>query len=213
MPGISEQDEKSSGGFDDIMTDELSAGKVPTVAWHIARLSAGRSSGGRLALAGPLGHWACSFRQPYGHFAPSQRPRHGLVAGCAAELAPRGSRVGCRQRRSRSRVWVLERSSTPAWGTDQYCVPGRDCAGASLRGGEAYLNQVLALSLSDERLQLRRGKGVDKPGLGHDEKEDLGTRQDGQLVGLQKDQVSVLQRGECAVFAARCGGRLFAIEA
>lgn len=47
-----------------------------------------------------------------------------------------------------------------------------------------YLDQVLALSLSDQRLQLGRSEGVDKTSLGHDQQEDLGASQDGEFIGL-----------------------------
>lgn len=48
----------------------------------------------------------------------------------------------------------------------------------------AYLNQVLALSLSDERLKLGSSECVDQASLRDDEQEDLGSGQDRQLVGL-----------------------------
>ena len=48
----------------------------------------------------------------------------------------------------------------------------------------SYLDEVLALCFCDKRLQLRGREGVDEPGLRHNEKEDLGAGQDGQLVGL-----------------------------
>ena len=36
---------------------------------------------------------------------------------------------------------------------------------AKMRAQSTYLNQVLALSLSDERLEFRGGEGVDESGL------------------------------------------------
>lgn len=48
----------------------------------------------------------------------------------------------------------------------------------------AYLNQVLALGLRDERLELGCCESVDQSRLGNDEEEDLSTGQDGQLIGL-----------------------------
>lgn len=33
---------------------------------------------------------------------------------------------------------------------------------------QAYLDEVLAFRLGDQRLKLRRGEGVDQTGLGHD---------------------------------------------
>lgn len=49
-----------------------------------------------------------------------------------------------------------------------------------------YLDQVLALGLGDERLQLGGREGIDKASLGDDQQENLGTRKNGQLVGLGK---------------------------
>jgi hypothetical protein len=48
-----------------------------------------------------------------------------------------------------------------------------------------YLDEVLALWLCDERLQLRRSESVDKTGLGDDEQQHLRACQDGQFVGLR----------------------------
>ena len=48
-----------------------------------------------------------------------------------------------------------------------------------------YLNQVLTLWLGNERLQFWRGERVDQAGLGHDEEEDLGTGEYGQLICLR----------------------------
>jgi len=44
-------------------------------------------------------------------------------------------------------------------------------------GAMSYLDQVLALGLCDERLQLGGGESVDETGFGHDEKQDLGACQ------------------------------------
>ena len=49
----------------------------------------------------------------------------------------------------------------------------------------AYLDEVLALGLGDEWLELGSGEGVDKTGFGHDEEKHLSASQDGKLVGLQ----------------------------
>jgi hypothetical protein len=57
-----------------------------------------------------------------------------------------------------------------------------------------YLNEVLALGLGDERLQLGGSEGVDKTGLGDDQQQHLGASEDGQLVGLveeARDRVSI----------------------
>ena len=49
----------------------------------------------------------------------------------------------------------------------------------------AHLDEVLALWLGDQWLQLRCGEGVDEAGLGHDEEEHLSAGEDGQLVRLR----------------------------
>jgi hypothetical protein len=48
----------------------------------------------------------------------------------------------------------------------------------------AHLDEVLALGLGDERLQLGRRERVDEARLGDDEKQHLGSGKDGQLIGL-----------------------------
>lgn len=48
----------------------------------------------------------------------------------------------------------------------------------------AYLDEVLALGLGDERLQLWCREGVDKARLRDDEQQHLGAGEDRQLVGL-----------------------------
>lgn len=55
-----------------------------------------------------------------------------------------------------------------------------------------YLDQVLALGLGDEWLQLGGGEGVDETGLGDDQKEHLGASEDGQFVGLVEKVESAL---------------------
>lgn len=57
----------------------------------------------------------------------------------------------------------------------------------------SYLNEVLALGLRDERLELGSGEGVDETGLGHDEKKHLGAGEDRELVCL-RECVSWLRR-------------------
>ncbi len=49
---------------------------------------------------------------------------------------------------------------------------------------ETCLDEVLALWLSDEGLELGGGKRVDEAGLGHDEEEDLCAGEGGELVRL-----------------------------
>lgn len=46
------------------------------------------------------------------------------------------------------------------------------------------LDEVLALGLGDQRLELRGGEGVDETGFRHDKQKDLSAGEDGQLVGL-----------------------------
>lgn len=59
-------------------------------------------------------------------------------------------------------------------------------------GGGAYLDQILALSLGDERLKLGRGEGVNQARLRHDQQQNLGACQDGQFVRLQMERISWL---------------------
>lgn len=47
-----------------------------------------------------------------------------------------------------------------------------------------HLDQVLALWLGDQRLELGRGEGVDQSRLGDNQEQDLSTGQNGQLIGL-----------------------------
>lgn len=67
----------------------------------------------------------------------------------------------------------------------------------------AYLNQVLALSLSDERLELGRGECIHEARFRDDEEEDLGAGQNGELVGLEEEILTLatvkrmpLERGQ-----------------
>ena len=48
----------------------------------------------------------------------------------------------------------------------------------------AYLDEVLAFRLSDERLELWCREGVDEPSFRDDEQEDLGASEDTKLIGL-----------------------------
>lgn len=57
---------------------------------------------------------------------------------------------------------------------------------------EAYLDEVLALGFGDQRLELRCGEGVHKSSLRHDQKQDLGACENGQLVGLQQQKKTEL---------------------
>lgn len=51
---------------------------------------------------------------------------------------------------------------------------------------ETCLDEVLALRLGDQGLELGGGEGVDEAGLGHDEKQDLCASEGGELVGLEE---------------------------
>ena len=55
---------------------------------------------------------------------------------------------------------------------------------------KTYLDEILALGLCDERLQLGRGECVDQARFGDDEKQNLGAGEDGELVSLMRDGVS-----------------------
>lgn len=66
----------------------------------------------------------------------------------------------------------------------QACEDAVSNATRHWRRAATYLDEVLALGLGDERLQLGRGEGVDQTRLGHDEKQDLGAGQDGELISL-----------------------------
>lgn len=69
-------------------------------------------------------------------------------------------------------------------GSDRLAVARR------VRGGARdapYLDQVLALGLGDQRLELGGREGVDQTGLRDDEEEDLRAGQDRQLVRLQRE--------------------------
>ena len=58
------------------------------------------------------------------------------------------------------------------------------------RSKSTYLNQVLALRLGDQWLELRGGKGIDQAGLGHDQQQHLGACEDGQFVCLGKISIN-----------------------
>jgi hypothetical protein len=54
-----------------------------------------------------------------------------------------------------------------------------------------YLNEILALGLCDEGLQLGRGEGVNQASFGDDEQQNLGAGEDRKLVSLVRDGVSM----------------------
>jgi len=64
--------------------------------------------------------------------------------------------------------------------------------GRRLVGGgiQARLDKILALGLSDERLQFCSGEGVDETGLAHDEEQDLCACEGREFVGLQAVSVT-----------------------
>lgn len=53
----------------------------------------------------------------------------------------------------------------------------------------AYLDQVLALGLGDERLQLGCGEGVDQASLGDYKEKYLSAGENGQLVSLYDNKL------------------------
>lgn len=53
-----------------------------------------------------------------------------------------------------------------------------------------YLDQVLALGLGHQRLELGGGESIDETGLGNDQEQHLGAGQDGQLVGLLRSKLA-----------------------
>jgi hypothetical protein len=79
-----------------------------------------------------------------------------------------------RRRRSHRRWRARARLNRPADVSDAM----------RLRCRAAYLDEVLALGLGHQRLQLWCGEGVDEARLGHDEEQHLRAGQDRQLVGL-----------------------------
>lgn len=70
--------------------------------------------------------------------------------------------------------------------------------GSGVGSIQTSLDQVLALGLGDERLQLGGREGIDKASLGDDQQENLGTRKNGQLVGLLHDTSLPLGEGNMA---------------
>lgn len=53
-------------------------------------------------------------------------------------------------------------------------------------GGVSYLNEILAFRLSDERLELRCGEGVDETSFRNDEEKHLGASEDRQFICLRR---------------------------
>lgn len=48
----------------------------------------------------------------------------------------------------------------------------------------AYLNEILPFRFCDQRLKFGSGKRINKTGFGNDEQQDLGSRENRQLVCL-----------------------------
>ena len=196
-----------------LRTGDQRAAGGPTAACTGPPVAVARSR--RRALAGgPSRRWACSWEA--GGSAASRAGSAG-VAGerCWAPLGSR--RRSSRPRRCRRRE-VRARSSKPGIGRQKGAVRMHATrVPVSLAGsGMTYLNQVLALGLCDERLQLGGGKGVDEAGLRHDEEQDLGARQDGEFVGLMHPKKAGLARlllgrkGQTATDSARQTRRVVA---
>lgn len=55
-----------------------------------------------------------------------------------------------------------------------------------------YLNEVLAFGFGDEGLEFGSCERVHEACFGHDKEKDLGTGEDGELVGLQGGDESVI---------------------
>jgi hypothetical protein len=77
--------------------------------------------------------------------------------------------------------------------------------------GAAYLDEVLALGLGHERLQLGCGECVHQARLGHDEEQHLGAGEDGQLVCLACRVSS--ERGAVVFLMRRDGSARAAMDA
>lgn len=71
-------------------------------------------------------------------------------------------------------------------------------AGTGLGRIQTGLDQVLALGLCDQRLELGCGKSVDKTGLGNDKKKNLGASQHREFIGLLHDTGLALGKGDVA---------------
>lgn len=131
-----------------------------------------RSWSRRALTAGPFRRWVACSPAACGLVVAWQA---GLVGEAGVRSsALRGTRRGsCRPRRCR-RLEVRARSGTP----DLRVSLATWSVHATRDASMTYLNQVLALGLGHERLQLRRGKGVDQTRLRHDQEKHLGARQD-----------------------------------
>jgi len=61
-----------------------------------------------------------------------------------------------------------------------------------------YLDEILAFGFCHERLEFWSGESVDEAGFRHDEKQDLGSSEDGKLVGLgDRGEVSIAGESSC----------------
>jgi hypothetical protein len=58
-----------------------------------------------------------------------------------------------------------------------------------LKQNMAYLNQVLAFGLGNQRLKFRGSKGVDKASFGDDQEKNLSASQDREFIGLYNSRM------------------------
>jgi len=71
---------------------------------------------------------------------------------------------------------------------------------------KACLNEVLALGLCHEWLELGSGEGIDKTGLRDDEEKNLSTSEGGKLVGLKREMMCIYGQHSCQMRMTRIGG-------
>lgn len=64
------------------------------------------------------------------------------------------------------------------------------------------MDQILALWLGNQRLQLGCRESIHETSLGNHQEQDLGASQDGKLVGLHNESVNCREDGDAH---ARCG--------
>jgi hypothetical protein len=132
------------------------------------RIAPGHGPAGRSQNTpwGPWARWPCT---PPACPGPGAAPAAAAAASAAEArgagwACPRASRPGSsRRRRSRCLPTALVRSGMP--GRRKTLVKRLGGWRGAERDKLAYLDQILALSLSDERLKLRRCERVDQTGL------------------------------------------------